>query len=195
MVQCGFNTLIPALVFQLTESPLKLRIFAQYQIGPLDTGGPLANGFTGGNFSNGNGIGTLTSLPTYTDIPSPINATSIHMDDFNSVAGGPYTLDARGLVKNHDGAIFGVKSLGLLANTPHVQDILANKSGVAPTRWGEIETATIWSFQAGGKYRDLTESTFVANIRVSPPDNEDTVSLIEYRLSKVLPGELCDGGV
>lgn len=159
----------------------QLRIFALYPVGPLITGGTLANG---------NGVGTLTSLPTYN---LTVNATSIHIDDFNSVdSGGPYTLDARGLFKTDDGAMIGVRSSGLLSNTPHVQAILANKTGVTPTQWGELDTMTVWSFQATGKYQDLTESTFVANIRMFPSDNKDTTSYIEYRLSKVLPGLLCD---
>ncbi|KAF2181513.1 hypothetical protein K469DRAFT_638237 [Zopfia rhizophila CBS 207.26] len=174
MVQCGFNTLLPALVF-------KLRIFSLYPIGPTDLGTTV---------SNGNGIGTLTSVPGYN---LTINATSIHMDDFNGIAkGGPYTVDARGLWKNYDGAMFGVQSSGLLANTPHVQDILANKTGVEPLKWGELSTMTTWTFTASGQYQDLADSTFVANFKMSPSDSEDTVSYVEYRLSKVLPGTLCD---
>ncbi|KAI1406991.1 hypothetical protein F5Y13DRAFT_207086 [Hypoxylon sp. FL1857] len=174
MVQCGFNELVPALIFNL-------RIFALYPIGNLTTGGL---------WSNGNGIGTLTSVPGYN---LTVNATTIHMDDFNVVnPDGPYTLNAQGLVRTDDGHVIGVHSTGLLANTPHVQDIMANRTGVQPLRWGELDTFTTWTFQASGKYEELTQDTFVANIRILPPDNEDTVTYIEYRLSKVLAGPLCD---
>ncbi|KAI0457242.1 hypothetical protein F5B21DRAFT_501616 [Xylaria acuta] len=174
MVQCGFNTLVPALVF-------KLRIFALY---------PLGNLTTGGYWSNGNGIGVLTSVPGYSPV---VNATSIHMDDFNVVhSGGPYSLDAQGLVKTDDGQIIGVHSKGLLSNTPSVQAIMANRTNAAPTRWGEIDTFTTWNFQASGKYSELTTATFVANIQLLPSDAEDTVSYINYRLSQVLPGPTCD---
>ncbi|RYP06175.1 hypothetical protein DL765_009598 [Monosporascus sp. GIB2] len=148
---------------------------------------------TGGLWSNGNGVGTLTSVPgadTY------VNATTVHMDDFNYRSpddeGAPYVLNAQGLLETDDGHYIGVRGQGLLANTPHVRAIMANETGVAPTRWGELDTFTTWTFQASGPYAALTESTFVANIRISPSDAADTVSHIDYRLSKVLPGPLCE---
>ncbi|KAI1175672.1 hypothetical protein F4777DRAFT_549513 [Nemania sp. FL0916] len=174
MVQCGFNTIVPALVF-------KLRIFALY---------PLGNLTTGGYWSNGNGIGVLTSVPGY---EPAVNATSIHMDDFNVVhSTGPYTLDANGLVQTDDGHVIGVHSKGLLSNTASVRAILVNSTDAAPTRWGEVDTLTTWSFQASGKYEALTTAVFVANIQLMPSDDEDTVSYINYRLSQVLPGPVCE---
>jgi hypothetical protein len=145
---------------------------------------------TGGVWSNGNAIGTLTSVPG-SDLS--VNATTIHMDDFNyKNPAGPYTLNAQGLLATDDGHYIGMYGKGLLPNTPHVQAILSNETGVAPTRWGEIDAFTSWSFQASGPYAALTESTFVANIRIAPSDNKDTVSYIDYRLSKVLPGPVCE---
>lgn len=145
---------------------------------------------TGGLWSNGNGVGTLTSVEGF---EPRLNATTVHMDDFNArgSAEGPYTLAAQGVLRTDDGHFLGIYGKGLLANTPHVQAIMANETGVSPTRWGEIDTFTTWTFQAAGDYAALTESTFVANIRVSPSDNEDTVSYIDYRLSKVLAGPPC----
>ncbi|KAK7968050.1 uncharacterized protein PG986_002327 [Apiospora aurea] len=184
MVQCGFNTLVPAFAFNL-------RIFALYPLGELPTGGL---------WSNGNGVGTLTSVP---GSGFHLNATTVHMTDFNALPSppsdtggggndqGPYVLAAQGLLRTDDGQHLGLYGRGLLANTPHVRDILANRSGVAPTRWGELDTYTTWTFQAAGKYAALTESTFVANIRVYPSDRSDTVSYIDYRMSKVLPGPPC----
>ncbi|KAH8165465.1 hypothetical protein CIB48_g2794 [Xylaria polymorpha] len=176
MVQCGFNTLVPALVF-------KLRIFALYQMGDLPTGG---------RWSNGNGIGVLTSVPGFSPA---LNASSIHMDDFNFVnSDGPFTLDANGIIKTDDGQFIGVHSKGLLSNTPSVRAILANSTDAAPTQWGDIDTFTTWSFQASGKYSDLTTKTFVANIQLLPSDSEDTVSYINYRISQVIPGPKCAVG-
>jgi hypothetical protein len=104
----------------------------------------------------------------------------------------PYSQDTRRLVRTDDGEIIGVTMQDLLAATPHVQDILANKTGVEPLKWGEINTFTTWNFQASGIYEQLTEATFVANIWMGPPDNKDTVTYIEYRLSQILPGLLCE---
>ncbi|KAJ3552445.1 hypothetical protein NPX13_g11110 [Xylaria arbuscula] len=70
----------------------------------------------------------------------------------------------------------------------------ANETDVQPTRWGELDTFTTWTFQASGPYAELTESTFVANIRIAPSDNSDTISYIDYRFSKVLPGPACEEG-
>ncbi|KAI1339730.1 hypothetical protein F5Y15DRAFT_67823 [Xylariaceae sp. FL0016] len=149
---------------------------------------------TGGLWSNGNAVGTLTSVDGFVDY---LNATTVHMDDFNErTTDGPYVLNAQGVLRTDDDHYIGIYGKGLLANTPHIAAIMANESGVAPTQWGEIDTYTTWSFQASGKYAWLTESTFVANIRVSPSDNADTVSYIDYRFSKVLPGTACksEGG-
>ncbi|KAL9085923.1 MAG: hypothetical protein Q9165_007406 [Trypethelium subeluteriae] len=147
---------------------------------------------TGGIWSNGNGVGTLTSVPGYN---LTVNATTIHIDDFNYLStGGPYTLNARGLLETDDGDYIGLTGEGLLANTPHVQAILANETGVEPLKWGELNTFTTWTFQAAAssKYAALTESTFVANIRMSPSDNKNTSSYIDYRLSQVTSGPLCE---
>ena len=146
---------------------------------------------TGGLWSNGNGIGTLRSVP---GADLYLNATTVHMDDFNvrNSATGPYTLNAQGILKTDDDHYIGMYGRGLLANTPHVQAIMANETGVEPTEWGELETYTTWTFQAAGKYAALTESTFVANIKIAPSDSSDTVSYIDYRLSKVLPGPPCE---
>ncbi|KAH8198337.1 hypothetical protein TruAng_007492 [Truncatella angustata] len=145
---------------------------------------------TGGLWSNGNAVGTLTSVPG-SDLY--VNATTIHMDDFNARStGGPYILAAQGVLKTDDDHYIGIYGKGLLANTQHIEAIMANETGVKPTSWGEIETYTTWTFQASGKYAALTESTFVANIRVYPSDDSDTVSYIDYRISKVLPGSLCE---
>ncbi|KAK7991357.1 hypothetical protein PG988_000151 [Apiospora saccharicola] len=210
MVQCGFNTLVPAFAFNPPPSthvsrsgqtqsdpvstPTQLRIFALYPLGELPTGGL---------WSNGNGVGTLTSVPG-SGLGFHLNATTVHMTDFNALPSssssekggggndqGPYVLAAQGLLRTDDGQHLGLYGRGLLANTPHVRDILANRTGVAPTRWGELDTYTTWTFQAAGKYAALTESTFVANIRVYPSDRSDTVSYIDYRMSKVLPGPPC----
>lgn len=160
---------------------------------------------TGGLWSNGNGVGKLTSVPQTSPSSSSIgipyiNATTIHMDDFNYRRSGdsdaPYVLNAQGLLATDDGHYLGVKGSGLLANTAHVRAIMANETGVEPTRWGELDSFTTWTFQAAadGPYAALAEATFVANIRISPSDDADTVSHIDYRLSKVLPGPLCGGG-
>ncbi|KAI0444489.1 hypothetical protein F4803DRAFT_560852 [Xylaria telfairii] len=176
MVNCGFNTLVPALVF-------KLRIFALYQLGTLPTNT---------RWSNGNGIGVLTSVPGFSPA---LNATTMHMDDFNFVnSGSPFTLDANGVIKTDDGVFIGVHSNGLLSNTPAVQAILSNSTDAAPTKWGDIDTFTTWSFQASGKYSELTTRTFVANIQLLPSDSEDTVSHINYRISQVVAGPKCADG-
>jgi hypothetical protein len=159
----------------------QLNIFALDIIGNLSTGG---------FFANGNAIGTLTSIPGYN---LTLNASTVHMDDFNTISpGGPYTLAARGLLKTNDGEYIGISGLGLLANTTHVADVLANKTRI-PTQWGELETITSWNFQASqsGKYNELTQSLFVANIRLLPSDNPDTVLYIDYKLSRVIAGPAC----
>ncbi|KAI0508963.1 hypothetical protein F5B22DRAFT_618719 [Xylaria bambusicola] len=177
MVKCGFNTLVPAMVF-------KLRIWSLYPMGELPTGGL---------WSNGNGVGTLVSVPGFEPF---LNATTVHMDDFNvrGSADGPYTLNAQGILRTDDNHYLGLYGKGLLANTPHVQAIMANETDVQPTRWGELDTFTTWTFQASGPYAELTKSTFVANIRIAPSDNSDTISYIDYRFSKVLPGPACEEG-
>ncbi|KAJ4413898.1 hypothetical protein N0V82_008253 [Gnomoniopsis sp. IMI 355080] len=135
-------------------------------------------------------MGRLTSVPGST---MDLNATIVHMDDFSVVnsADGPYDLSARGILETDDGHFISVTGLGMLANTPHIQAILTNETAVEPTQWGEIQTLTTWSFQASGPYAALTESTFFANIRLFPSNNEDTAAYVEYRLSKVLPGPVC----
>ncbi|KAJ5087787.1 hypothetical protein N7456_011403 [Penicillium angulare] len=174
MVNCGFNTLVPALVFQL-------RIFSLYPIGELSTGGI---------WSNGNGVGTLTSVAG-SDLY--LNANTIHMDDFNVVnPDKPYTLNAQGLLATDDGHYIGIYGKGLLPNTDHVRSILANETDVEPTKWGELDAYTTWSFQASGKYAALTESVYVANIKIYPSDDSDTMSYIDYRLSKVEAGPRCN---
>jgi hypothetical protein len=118
-----------------------------------------------------------------------LNATTLHMGDVTVVGSeGPYKLNARGMLKTDDGYYIGVQGTGLLSNTPHVKAIIANETGVKPTKWGEIETLTTWTFKASGKYAALTQSTFVANIRLSPSDNSDTVAYTEFKLSRILPG-------
>ncbi|KAI1202131.1 hypothetical protein F5X97DRAFT_253788 [Nemania serpens] len=170
MVNCGFNTLIPALAFQL-------RIFAVYPIGELPTG--LI-------WSNGNSVGTLKSVPGF-DIA--VNATSLHMDDFTvATSNGPLELRARGMFKTDDGQYIGVTGKGLLAGTPHVKAIIANETGVKPMKWGEIDTLQSWTIQASGKYEALTQSTFISNMRLSPSNNSDTTAYVEFRLSRVLTG-------
>ncbi|KAI1202123.1 hypothetical protein F5X97DRAFT_288065 [Nemania serpens] len=174
MVACGFNTLTPAFVYSL-------RIFASYPIGNISTGG---------FWANGNAMGKLTSVPGYSPA---VNATSIHMDDtYSHIPGAPFFQDTRGLVRTDDDQIIGVSMQGLIADTSHVRDILANQTGVAPLRWGEIDTFTTWNFQAAGKYAALSTGVFVANVWMGPPPDEDTISLMEYRLSQVLPGPLCE---
>ncbi|KAJ4413893.1 hypothetical protein N0V82_008248 [Gnomoniopsis sp. IMI 355080] len=158
----------------------KLRIFATYPIGNISTGG---------FWANGNAVGTLASVPSY---GLSVNATSIHMDDtYVRYPGAPYSQYTRGLVRTDDGQIIGVSMAGLVAATPHVQDIMANKTGVEPLRWGEMDTFTIWSFQAAGQYSRLSDRKFVANIRMYPPDDEETVVYIDYRISEVQAGQLC----
>ncbi|KAF2973126.1 hypothetical protein GQX73_g456 [Xylaria multiplex] len=163
----------------------KLRIFALYPIGELP-GGQV--------WSNGNSVGTLSSVPGSN---MELNATTLHMDDFTVVSseGGPYALSARGMLETDDGHFISVTGRGLLPNTPHVQAVIANNTGVKPTKWGELDAITTWSFQASGKYSDLTEAIFFANIRLLPSDNADTAAYAEYRLSKVLPGSLCQSSV
>ena len=67
-----------------------------------------------------------------------------------------------------------------------------NKTGVEPLQWGEMDTFTLWSFQASGPYSRLSEGQFVANIRMYPPDNDDTVVYIDYRISEVQAGPVCE---
>jgi hypothetical protein len=115
------------------------------------------------------------------------------MDDFNTISkNGPYTLAARGLLKTSDGEYIGVNGIGQLSNTTHVAEVLGNKTREA-TQWGEISTITTWTFEASeeGRYGELTQNVFVANIRLLPSDNSDTVLYIDYQLSRVLPGPLC----
>lgn len=142
-------------------------------------------------WSNGNSVGTLTSAPGF---GMKLNATTLHMDDFTIMNSkdGPYELSARGMLETDDGHFIGVTGKGPLENTPHVQALIANATGVKATRWGELETLTTWSFQASGPYSALTDSTFFASIRLSPSDNSDVAAYAEYRLSKVLAGPLCD---
>jgi hypothetical protein len=142
-------------------------------------------------WSNGNAVGALTAVP---GSGMRINATTLHMDDStvtNSEHGGSYELSARGMLETDDGYYISVSANGLLYNTPHVQAVLTNETGVQPTKWGELETLTNWRFQASGKYADLTGATFFANIRMFPSDNAETKAYVEYRLSKVLPGPGC----
>ncbi len=98
---------------------------------------------TGGLWSNGNAVGTLTSVA---GSDTRVNATTVHMDDFNSRIpndeGAPYVLNAQGLLKTDDGHYIGVRGQGLLSNTPHVRAIMANETGVAPTRWCELGSFT-----------------------------------------------------
>ncbi|ORY63301.1 uncharacterized protein BCR38DRAFT_436452 [Pseudomassariella vexata] len=178
MVQCGFNQLAPALFFNL-------RIFSLYPIGELPNGQI---------WSNGNSVGTLTSVAG-SDLS--INATTLHMDDFTVMnsKNGPYELSARGMLKTDDGHFIGVTGTGPLSNTPHVQAIIANETGATPTAWGELKTLTAWSFQASGKYAALTESVFFANIRLLPSDDAEVSAYAQYRLSKVLAGPVCESAV
>ncbi|ORY63305.1 uncharacterized protein BCR38DRAFT_410245 [Pseudomassariella vexata] len=170
-----------SIIIGIEGKKVELRIFASYPIGNLTTGG---------FWANGNAVGVLTSVPGF--IPA-INATSIHMDDtFVRYPGAPYIQDTRGLVMTDDGQIIGVNMQGLVSATPHVHDIMANKTGVEPLRWGEMDTFTVWNFQAAaGKYSQLAEGTFVANTRLIPSDNEDTVVYMDYQISQVDAGPLC----
>ncbi|KAI1851228.1 hypothetical protein JX266_003303 [Neoarthrinium moseri] len=174
MVQCGFNALVPALVFQL-------RIFSLYPMGQLPTGGV---------WSNGNAVGRLTSVE---GCELCVNATTVHMDDFNVVDGENdlFTLNAQGLLRTDDEQYIGIYGKGLLRNIPKVKAILANETDAVPTKWGEIDTFTTWTFQASGKYAALTEGVYVANIRIAPPGNAETKSYIDYKLSRVTTGESC----
>jgi hypothetical protein len=101
----------------------QLRIFSLYPLGPTNLGYTV---------SNGNGIGTLTSLPSYNLTP---NVTNIHKDGFNGVStDGPSTVDAHGVWQRYDGAFLGVHSSGLSANTSHIYDTLMKKAGVQPVQ-------------------------------------------------------------
>jgi hypothetical protein len=107
MVLCGFTTLIPALTYNL-------RIFASYPIGNITTGG---------SWTNGNAIGDLRSVAGYNPA---IKAASIHEDDLHvHYPGTPYHQNTRGLVRTDDGQILGISMQGLVADTPHVRDIMA----------------------------------------------------------------------
>lgn len=142
-------------------------------------------------WSNGNSFGMLTSAPGF---DMDLNAKTLHMDDFTVMNSkdSPYELSARGMLETDDGYFIGVTGKGPLENTPHVQALIANETGVKATRWGELETLTTWSFQASGPYAALTDSTFFASIRLSPSNSSDIAAYAEYRLSKVLPGPLCE---
>lgn len=55
-----------------------------------------------------------------------------------------------------------------------------------------MDTFTVWNFQASGAYSALSEGSFVANVRMSPPEDDNTVVNMEYRISQVQASPLCE---
>lgn len=117
-----------------------------------------------------------------------------------------------------DGAVLDIHGEGIFASTTHIQAILTKQPNVTAMEWGESYSgksrsfyfsdpttlrkqrfmmllvprpATYWRFDASQeKYRDLQDSRFVSNFRLSPGTGSSAAS-VEYRPSKIMPGPLC----